>query len=73
MTPNDVVQARLVSLFAGEALGIGVEGAQRRLQDLVQVVPDLGATQDRSFPFWSYTRSMKKPRSLKASVCRPCM
>ena len=37
------VQARLVSLFAGEELGCGLDGVQQRLQDLVQVVPDLGS------------------------------
>ena len=36
------VQGRLVRLFAGEELGCGMEGIQRRMQDLVQVVPDLG-------------------------------
>ena len=41
----DSVQARLVSLFAGQELGCGMEGVQRRMQDLVQVVPDLGEPQ----------------------------
>ncbi|KAL3145878.1 hypothetical protein ABBQ38_015248 [Trebouxia sp. C0009 RCD-2024] len=39
---TDENKARLVSLFAGQELGCGVEGVQRRMQDLVQVVPDLG-------------------------------
>lgn len=39
------MQARLVSLFAGQELGCGMEGVERRMQDLLQVVPDLGESQ----------------------------
>ena len=39
------MQARLVSLFAGQELGCGIESVQRRMQNLVQVIPDLGRPQ----------------------------
>ena len=37
-----LLQARLVSLFASYELDCSVEGIQERLQQLVQVLPDLG-------------------------------
>lgn len=39
-----LVQARLVSLLASYELECGAEGVQERLQELVHVLPDLGAT-----------------------------
>lgn len=39
-----ILQARLVTLFASEELNLDLKSVQQRMQDLVQVVPDLGGT-----------------------------